>query len=70
MYSKYFVNIGQIVLTTMFAFLRSKHNMYKKSVATCSWYKPFQLSFVSRHLGILRDKAPSRHHDAAGLRCL
>lgn len=49
---------------------RSKHNMYKKSVATCSWYKPFQLSFVPRHLGILRDKAPSRHHDAAGLRCL
>jgi len=24
----------------LFAFLRSKHNMYKKSVATCAWYKP------------------------------
>ena len=50
----------------LFAFLRSKHNMYKKSFATCSWYKPFQLSFVPRHLGILRDKAPSRHHDERG----
>ena len=50
----------------LFAFLRSKHNMYKKSFATCSWYKPFQLSFVPRHLGILHDKAPSRHHDERG----